>query len=222
VEFAEGLGLGTNQAGGAGAHEQGAITGEGIEALSVSNHPGNLLAAPQTNAEGIALTSSSSYSNLPVKVIAALPGEVGPSLSASNSSDAAALAGRLQQAGAKTGDIQFSLMWRDINDIDLHCIDPKGEEIWFNHTRSASGGRLDVDANAGPPYTTVPVENIFWPAGGAPRGTYTIDIRFYARHDHGNIPVWCTIRTIVRSATNYYRHAVSFPGQRDRICTVTY
>src|SRR6185436_8623890 len=68
VEFAEGLGLGTNQAGGAGAHEQGAITGEGIEALSVSNHPGNLLAAPQTNAEGIALTSSSSYSNLPVKV----------------------------------------------------------------------------------------------------------------------------------------------------------
>jgi Mg-chelatase subunit ChlD len=58
------------------------------------------------------------------------------------------LVARLQREEAKTGDVQISLMWDSLNDLDLHCIGPDGERIYHNHRRSKSGGELDVDMNA--------------------------------------------------------------------------
>jgi|GEM_PF-576517 len=55
---------------------------------------------------------------------------------------------RLQREEAKTGDVQISLMWDSLNDLDLHCVGPDGERIYHNHRRSKSGGELDVDMNA--------------------------------------------------------------------------
>jgi IPT/TIG domain len=79
-----------------------------------------------------------------------------------------------------SGDVQITLVWDDTNDLDLHVIDPSGEEIFYNHTMAASGGRLDVDANAGCGSTTSsPRENIFWPTGQAPNGTYTVRVVFF-------------------------------------------
>lgn len=89
---------------------------------------------------------------------------------------------RLEAAGAKTGDVQISLVWYNENDLDLHCIDPNNEEISFRHRRSRSGGELDVDANRdgpGLPITAKPVENIYWPRGGAPRGRYQVYVNHY-------------------------------------------
>ena len=81
---------------------------------------------------------------------------------ASNVAEAATIERRLGEAAAKGGDIQISLSWNNYNDLDLHCVDPKGEEIWFSHTISAqTGGVLDVDRNAQAPYTPTPVENIY-------------------------------------------------------------
>jgi uncharacterized protein YfaP (DUF2135 family) len=79
-----------------------------------------------------------------------------------------------------TGDVRITLVWDDTNDLDLHVTDPNGEEIFYQHTSSASGGRLDVDANAGCGSTTSsPRENIFWPTGQAPFGTYTVRVVFF-------------------------------------------
>ncbi len=87
---------------------------------------------------------------------------------------------RLDAVGAKTGDIQISLMWFNENDLDLHCIDPSGEEIFFGHRQSRSGGRLDVDANReGSPITPTPVENIYWEKGTAPQGRYRVYVNHY-------------------------------------------
>ncbi len=36
---------------------------------------------------------------------------------------------RLEREGAQSGDVQFSLMWSNVNDLDLHCVDPSGEKI---------------------------------------------------------------------------------------------
>jgi uncharacterized protein YegL len=58
------------------------------------------------------------------------------------------LVARLQREEAKTGDVQISLMWDSLNDLDLHCVGPDGERIYHNHRRSKSGGELDVDMNA--------------------------------------------------------------------------
>jgi uncharacterized protein YfaP (DUF2135 family) len=79
-----------------------------------------------------------------------------------------------------TGDVQITLDWESDADIDLHVIDPFGEEIWFEHELSESGGELDVDANAGcQDLMNTPVENVFWPTGGAPRGEYQVFVEYY-------------------------------------------
>ena len=53
-----------------------------------------------------------------------------------------------------------------LNDwIMNYCVDPNGEEIYYQHPRSGSGGELDVDSNFQEPYTDRPVENIYLPKG---------------------------------------------------------
>lgn len=86
--------------------------------------------------------------------------------------------------GLGGGDVQITLLWIGDADIDLHVIDPFGEEIYFAHDTSASGGYLDHDLipSCGPS-TTQPVENVFWPSGGAPRGHYQVAVVYYSRCD---------------------------------------
>lgn len=79
-----------------------------------------------------------------------------------------------------TGDIQATLTWESTNDLDLWVTDPAGETIFFQEPFAASGGRLDVDANAGcQELTTTPVENIFWPSGEAPSGEFRVEVQYY-------------------------------------------
>lgn len=89
---------------------------------------------------------------------------------------------RLKREGAKTGAITISLMWDNYNDIDLHCIDPNGEEIFYGHRNSKSGGELDVDMNAGGPISNEPVENIYWDNSKAKKGKYVVYINHFANH----------------------------------------
>ena len=72
------------------------------------------------------------------------------------------------------GDVQITLTWDNGADLDLHVVDPNGEEIWWGHKYSASNGKLDVDDinGYGP-------ENIFWPKLEAPNGTYKVYVHHY-------------------------------------------
>jgi len=55
---------------------------------------------------------------------------------------------RLLTAGATTGgELEFSLAWNTLSDIDIQVQDPAGELITAHQPRSASGGVQDVDAN---------------------------------------------------------------------------
>lgn len=90
---------------------------------------------------------------------------------------------RLSVAGAKTGDVQISIAWDTIDDIDVHVMLKSGNIIdGINWTRriGRSRGVLDVDMNASPPYLhRQPVENIFWPFGSSPNGMFIVYIHFY-------------------------------------------
>ena len=46
-----------------------------------------------------------------------------------------------------TGVLQVSLSWDQENDLDLHLIEPGGEEIYFSNSVSENGGFLDLDSN---------------------------------------------------------------------------
>ena len=78
-----------------------------------------------------------------------------------------------------TGDVQVTLRWQGDADLDLHVVDPNGEEIWFANPQSASGGELDVDANGACEGLARPVENVYWPIGGAPSGVYEVYVDYY-------------------------------------------
>lgn len=97
-------------------------------------------------------------------------------------SSAPEVAERLRRAGAHSGDIQVSLSWNNVNDLDLHCIDPYGAHLFYSMKNVPSGGNLDVDQNSGQQRTSEPVENLFWPLGIAPNGDYRIFVQYYGNH----------------------------------------
>lgn len=104
----------------------------------------------------------------------------------------------LDAAGARTGDIQISLSWRNRNDLDLYCIDPNGEQLYFVQKKaSKSSGWLDVDANVDSP-TDRPVENIFWPYDEAPRGRYTVKVKHYKRREDDLTPFQVSVKVGTR------------------------
>lgn len=75
----------------------------------------------------------------------------------------------------KASDITVRLDWHKLSgntDIDLHVVDPFGEEIYFAHSSSQSGGWLDRDDVVGPG-----PEHIYWE--NAPAGTYKVKVHYY-------------------------------------------
>ncbi|MGH9138728.1 MAG: MopE-related protein [Acidimicrobiales bacterium] len=81
-----------------------------------------------------------------------------------------------------SGDVRVTLLWNGDDDLDLHVIDPSGERIWYQDRFATSGGQLDRDDNVGVcGFDPEPggVENVFWPLGDAPDGTYTVEVYSY-------------------------------------------
>ena len=79
-----------------------------------------------------------------------------------------------------TGDVQVTLAWDADSDVDLHVIDPNGEEVYWANTMVPSGGELDLDSNAGCLIDGVRNENITWPEGQAPQGKYTVRVDYWS------------------------------------------
>ena len=108
---------------------------------------------------------------------------------------------RLKVAGAGTGDVQISIAWNNINDIDLHVmVEPIGGAlsasiINFTNRIGIAGGCLDVDRNVRPT-TRTPVENVVWGKGMAPFGRYTVGVHHF-RHWGGGEPTEVEVVVLV-------------------------
>jgi uncharacterized protein YfaP (DUF2135 family) len=108
-----------------------------------------------------------------------------------------------------TGDVQVSVAWSDTSDVDLHVVDPNGEEIYYGHKSSASGGTLDLDSNAACSRdvdgTHRSNENVVWPLGGGAHGTYTVRLDYWSS---------CAV-----SANTQYVVTVSTAGSATKVFT---
>jgi hypothetical protein len=199
-------------------------------ALPSTNPPAGMPRSPSTNRAPATnpLSTNLLNTNGPVTIIAVAPSdlvETPPGVAAAASvPEAGAIERRLDEVSAKSGEIQISLSWHNYNDLDLHCIDPRGEEIFFANRRSSrTGGELDVDQNAHLPYNTSPVENIYWPVGGAPPGLYRISVVYYAPHCETDATAFL-VRTVVQDKTNYFKSTIIYTGMRERkpVCNLLY
>lgn len=96
---------------------------------------------------------------------------------------------RVKAAGGKVdGDLRFSIQWndtgdRDGNDVDAHCTEPNGNEIYYENKRSQfTRGMLDVDIIT--PIRGKPaVENITWASRRTMRpGTYEFYVHLFSNN----------------------------------------
>jgi uncharacterized protein YfaP (DUF2135 family) len=83
----------------------------------------------------------------------------------------------VQAIGVGTGNVQVSVSWNVDSDLDLHVVDPSGEEVYYGNDQSASGGQLDLDSNPNCDIDGTRNENITWQE--APAGTYTVRVDLY-------------------------------------------
>jgi Ca-activated chloride channel family protein len=138
-------------------------------------------------------------------------------------SDGTEFSSRLAQAGGHSGDIRVSLIWNNRNDLDIHVVTPRQEEIFYAHPRDATGGFLDVDMNVGGE-TTKPVENIFWARGRAPQGMYRVYIQNFGYHEPARDPTAFRVEIKNGNEYSYFEGTVSGSGSASdtSICTFEY
>lgn len=87
---------------------------------------------------------------------------------------------RVNREGGETGEIQVTLIWNTLDDLDLYVVCPSGETISFENTLSQCGGELDIDMNANRNRSSSqPVENVFWKKRRFPIGRYKVFVHQY-------------------------------------------
>lgn len=106
-----------------------------------------------------------------------------------------------------TGDVQVTLTWENIADLDLHVIDPAGEDICWWNASSESGGEADWDDWCSPISSGGP-ENIYWPYAEAPSGEYVVFIDYYESCRAQEETTW-TVRLIVDGEVSTFTGTIS-------------
>jgi membrane-bound inhibitor of C-type lysozyme len=117
---------------------------------------------------------------------------------------------RRERYGGASGKLTISLIWDTDDDLDLHVVEPDGEEIHYSKTISKSGGKLDIDANASD--ETIldnPVENIFWQ--DPPKGKYRVIVSCYSRRStlEGGIPFEVLVLDEVHDNTRSHKGSIT-------------
>jgi Ca-activated chloride channel family protein len=138
-------------------------------------------------------------------------------------SDGTEFSGRLARAGAQSGDIRVSLLWNNRNDLDIHVVTPRQEEIFYAHAEDAFGGFLDVDMNVRGE-TTKPVENVFWARGRAPQGQYRVFVQNYGYHETSREPTTFQVEIKNGDEYSYFEGTVYGQGSSSdtEVCTFEY
>ncbi len=114
----------------------------------------------------------------------------------------------VQTVEAGTGQLQVNLSWDQPNDMDLHLIEPNGEEIYYGNSLSDNGGFLDIDSNAGCGIDGVNSENItYGDTAIVEPGTYIVIVDRWSNCSVSattNFSVTATLNGEVVSGNNPY------------------
>jgi len=123
----------------------------------------------------------------------------------------------VEDTSVGTGDVQITLTWSASVDLDLYVEDPTGEVVSYSYTPIPSGGQLDRDNECSDLVIGRP-ENIFWPEGSAPSGTYKISVNYFGGCESYDA-VSYTVRTVIQGVTNTYEGTISSDEYTDEVTT---
>lgn len=119
---------------------------------------------------------------------------------------------RVKNAGGQVvGDLRVSLSWSNYDDLDLHVHEPDGFEIYFcNTTSRKTGGKLDVDMNAGCRQSRDPVENIIYVSRDRLlEGEYRVDVRQYNKRESQDVGFTVQMEYLGEVTEYHYPQAVT-------------
>lgn len=118
----------------------------------------------------------------------------------------------------ESGDLRVNLQWYCKTDLDLHVIDPCGNEIYFSRRKATckgGTGTLDLDANALFGTTSRPQENIYWLK--PTQGIYTIKVVCYKWRERSQNPISFNISIVDKNGRVDKRGTIA-PGQTVKVC----
>ena len=129
---------------------------------------------------------------------------------------------RIKTLDAGDGILRFSLLWDNMNDLDLIVRTSDGEIIHRGKRTSSSGGTLDLEMNSQPEIKSA-LENIVWGEGKTPpSGTYNVFVWHRKRHQRlrKSDPTEYTLRTRVGADFTQHSGKVSYGDPLRLIATV--
>lgn len=102
---------------------------------------------------------------------------------------------KVKAAGGNiNGVLRCSLHWFNYDDLDIHVIEPNGNEIYFSSKKSTTSGQLDIDMNAGSGQSRDAVENIVWTDESKMGcGTYKLIVHNYCKREKIDVGFECEI-----------------------------
>ncbi|MBR2104976.1 MAG: carboxypeptidase regulatory-like domain-containing protein [Bacteroidales bacterium] len=121
----------------------------------------------------------------------------------------------------ESGDLRINLQWYCKTDLDLHVIDPCGNEIYFSKRKATCNGGtgiLDLDANALIGTTSRPQENIYWLKPSP--GTYTIKVVCFKWRERTQNPISYNISIVDKNGRVDKRGTIA-KGQTITVCKHT-
>ena len=105
-------------------------------------------------------------------------------------------------------DLQVDVMWEcDYCDVDLHVIEPDGEEVMYSHRSSKHGGTLsdDITGGFGPEIYSI---------AKAPRGTYRISVQYYSE-DRTEVSAATLVHVIVTARGRRQDHTLLLSNAKE-------
>ena len=114
---------------------------------------------------------------------------------------------RIKTLDAGDGHLRFSLLWDNMNDLDLIVRTSNGEIIHRGKRKSSCKGHLDLEMNSQPEMKSA-LENIVWPQGTTPpSGSYNVFVWHRKRHQRlrRSDPTIYTLRS--RVGADYFQHS---------------
>jgi len=114
------------------------------------------------------------------------------------------------------GDIEVTLLWSSVADLQLLVRDPVGESVFDDVPLINSGGTLAENGNVNcvPAETLSPVSYIYWPTGRIRPGTYEIEVWYQNACSDFPPPVEFILALEVAGETIFVERQVPLVDQR--------